>query len=83
MTRQNPQQSAGNPGDDPAGKPSLIQVFGSVQASVFGVRSGRKRAQDFTHGQPWVYVVAGLVVTVAFVLTVWFVVRTVLESAGV
>ena len=83
MTPQNPQHSTGNPGDGPAGKPSLIQVFGSVLASMFGVQSGRKHAEDFTHGQPWVYVVVGLVVTVAFVLTVWFVVRTVLKSAGV
>ncbi|MFA7594020.1 MAG: hypothetical protein WCY26_09800, partial [Thiohalobacteraceae bacterium] len=31
----------------------------------------------------WVYVVAGLVVTAAFVLTVWFAVQMVLRSAGV
>ncbi|MFA7386678.1 MAG: DUF2970 domain-containing protein [Thiohalobacteraceae bacterium] len=79
MTQQNSQQSTGNPG----GKPSLIQVFGSVLSSMFGVQSGRKHANDFAHGQPWVYVVVGLAVTAAFVLTVWFVVRTVLKSAGV
>jgi hypothetical protein len=64
-------------------KPSLVGVFGSVLASMFGVQSGRKHAQDFTAGRPWVYVVVGLVVTVAFVLTVWLVVKMVLKSAGV
>lgn len=64
-------------------KPSLGSVFGSVLASMFGVQSRRKHAQDFTAGRPWVYVVVGLVVTIAFVLTVWLVVKLVLKSAGV
>lgn len=64
-------------------KPSLASVFGSVLASMFGVQSSRKHAQDFTAGRPWVYVVVGLVVTVAFVLTVWLAVKLVLKSAGV
>lgn len=63
--------------------PSLARVFGSVLASLFGVQSGRNRERDFTQGRPWVYVVVGLVVTVAFVMSVWFVVRMVLKSAGV
>ncbi|MBI5461396.1 MAG: DUF2970 domain-containing protein [Gammaproteobacteria bacterium] len=62
---------------------SLGRVFASVLASMFGVRSGRNREQDFTQGRPWIYVVVGLVVTVVFVLTVWTVVRMVLKSAGV
>jgi uncharacterized transporter YbjL len=79
MTHPNAPRPAG---DSPA-KPSLIQVFASVLASMFGVQSGRRHAEDFTHGRPWVYVAVGLLVTVAFVLTVWFVVRMVLKSAGV
>ena len=62
---------------------SLGRVFGGVLAGMFGVRSGRARREDFTQGRPWVYVVAGLVVTAAFVLTVWFAVQMVLRSAGV
>jgi CDP-diglyceride synthetase len=72
--------------DDNSGKSggqSLISVFGSVLASMFGVQSGRKHAEDFSAGKPWVYVVVGLVVTIAFILTVWFVVKMVLKSAGV
>jgi len=71
------EKSSGTPG------PSLGRVFTSVLASLFGVQSGRNRERDFAQGRPWVYVVVGLVVTVAFVLSVWFVVKLVLKSAGV
>lgn len=50
---------------------------------MFGVQSGRARSEDFTTGRPWVYVVVGLVVTITFVLTVWFAVHMVLKAAGV
>lgn len=62
---------------------SLLSVFGSVLASMFGVQSGRKHEQDFTKGHPWVYVTVGLIMTVAFIMTIWFVVQLVLKSAGV
>ncbi len=62
---------------------SLGRVFGSVLASMFGVQSERARTEDFTTGRPWVYIAVGLVVTVAFVLTVWFAVHMVLKAAGV
>lgn len=64
-------------------KPSLGRIFASVLASMFGVQSSSNRERDFTQGRPWVYVVVGLAVTVAFIMTVWFVVRMVLKSAGV
>lgn len=61
---------------------SLGRVFTSVLASMFGVQSGRNRERDFTQGRPWIYVVVGVTVTVAFVLMVWLAVRMVLRSAG-
>ncbi len=64
------------------GSPSLMQVVGSVLASFFGVQSSRARERDFTRGRPWVYIVVGLVATIVFILTVWFVVRTVVGAAG-
>jgi hypothetical protein len=66
-----------------AGAPSLLGVLGSVLASMFGVQSNRKREEDFTHGKPSQYVIIGLLVTVAFVLTVWGVVSLVMKVAGV
>lgn len=63
--------------------PSLFKVFTSVVASMFGVQSSKKHEQDFTHGKPWAYITVGLIMTVVFVLSVWFAVKMVLKSAGV
>jgi hypothetical protein len=66
-----------------AGKtPSLLDVLGSVLASMFGVQSNRKREEDFAHGKPSQYIIIGLLVTVVFVLTVWGVVSLVMKLAG-
>jgi UPF0716 family protein affecting phage T7 exclusion len=63
--------------------PSFFSVLGSVLASMFGVQSTSKREADFTHGKPIHYILVGLLVTAAFVLTVWGVVELVLGFSGV
>ena len=63
-------------------QPSLLSVFGSVLASMFGVQSSRKREQDFTHGKPSHYIIVGLIATLVFILTVWGVVQLVMHLAG-
>jgi UPF0716 family protein affecting phage T7 exclusion len=62
--------------------PSFFSVLGSVLASMFGVQSNRKREQDFTHGKPSQYIIIGLLVTVAFILTIWGLVSVVMKLAG-
>ena len=69
--------------DDQRSSPSLLQVLGSVLASMFGVQSNRKREQDFVHGKPSQYIVIGLVVTLVFILVVWGVVNLVMKLAGI
>ena len=69
--------------NDQANAPSLLQVFGSVLASMFGVQSNRRREQDFVHGKPSQYIVIGLLVTLLFILLVWGVVKLVMRLAGV
>jgi len=69
--------------DEQGSTPSLLAVLGSVLASMFGVQSNRRREQDFVHGKPSQYVVIGLLVTLAFILTVWGVVNLVMKLAGV
>ena len=63
--------------------PSLLGVFGSVLASMFGVQSNRRREADFTHGRPWQFIIVGLVMTAVFVLLIWGVVSLVMRLAGV
>lgn len=66
-------------GDRP---PSFWQSLGSVVAAFFGIQSSRNRVRDFTHGRPQVFIVAGLVVTLLFILSVWLAVKLALKSAG-
>lgn len=63
--------------------PSLIGVFGSVVASMFGVQSSRQREADFTHGKASHFIVVGLVMTVVFVLLIWAVVALVMRLSGI
>jgi hypothetical protein len=64
-------------------KPSLLQVVSSVLAAGFGVQSSKNRERDFKHGRARTFIIAGVVFTVLFVITVFTVVSTVLKGAGV
>lgn len=60
---------------------SLGSVIMSVAASMFGVQSSKKHAEDFTAGSAKIYFTVGLIATVVFVLTVWGVVQLVVHAA--
>ncbi len=60
---------------------SFFQVIGSVLASFLGVQKNENRARDFTHGRARDFIIAGVVVTLAFVLLVWGVVKLVTRLA--
>jgi len=66
-------KSKPNPND--TNKPTLLQVILSVLAALFGVQTDKSRQRDFTHGNPWVFVMAGLVGVTLFVLILYFVVQ--------
>lgn len=63
-------------------KPTLLQVVGSALSAAFGVQSEQNRIRDFKTGSPKTFIIAGLVATVLFILTVYTVVRLVLAFAG-
>lgn len=62
----------------PRREPGFLETMQSVVAAAFGVQSQRKREQDFSTGSPLPYIVAGVLFTVVFVLTLVGVVRWVL-----
>jgi len=62
--------------------PNLRQTVGSVLAAAFGVQSGRNRERDFKHGKALHFIIAGIVFTTLFVLTIVVVVKLVLHRAG-
>ena len=65
----------------PGRRQSLLRVFGSVFASMFGVQSSSKHSEDFRHGKASTYIAVGLIATILFVLMVWGVVQLVVRVA--
>ena len=63
-------------------KLTLLQTIGSVLASFFGVQSGRNRQRDFQRGSAPKFIAVGLVLTVLLIVTLWLVVKLVLNRAG-
>lgn len=65
--RSSPQQSL-----------SAWQVLTSTLAAAFGVQSSRNRERDFSRGKPVHFIIAGIVFTVLFVLTLIVLVNLIL-----
>lgn len=64
------------------GEVTLLQTTWSVLASFFGVQSTRNWQRDFSRGNPWAFILIGLVATTAFVFVLLGVVRLLLRHAG-
>jgi len=62
--------------------PNFGSILLSTAAAAFGVQSNRNRERDFKNGNIWVFIVAGIVFTGLFVVTVFSIVKTVLSSQG-
>jgi flagellar biogenesis protein FliO len=67
--------------NSPPQRQSLLSVFRSVSASMFGVQSSEKHAEDFSKGSAKAYIVVGLIVTILFIFAVWGVVKLVVSVA--
>ena len=63
-------------------KPNFLQVIGSVLAAFFGVQNSKNRERDFKHGNHRHFIIAGVVLTAVFVLSVFALVQMVLKNAG-
>mgnify|MGYP000651328175 CR=1 FL=1 len=60
---------------------SLWQVVLSVLAAMFGVQSNKTRERDFTHGNPIVFILVGLLLVACFIGTLVVVVKFALQFA--
>lgn len=60
--------------------PSILQVAFSVIAAAFGVQSSKNSKRDFTTGKPLVFVLAGLLFTLLFVMAIVAVVNLVIKG---
>lgn len=68
--------------NDAERSPGLGQTVVSVLAAAFGVQSSANRQRDFKHGKARNFIIAGVVFTALFVLSLVLVVRLVLRHAG-
>lgn len=64
-------------------KPSFWQIVLSTCAAAFGVQSNKNRERDFSGGNIYTYIAAGVIFTVIFVVVMVVIVKTVLKTAGV
>jgi len=59
-------------------KPTILDVAKSVLSAAFGVQSDKNRRTDFEQGSLPVYIIAGLIFTVLFVVSLIFLVSKVI-----
>jgi hypothetical protein len=58
-----------------------LRAFASVFAAFLGVQSEENRERDFQQGRFSVFVVAGIALTLGFLLTVYVLVKVVMSFA--
>ena len=63
---------------EPSSAPRFWEVVMSVLAAALGVQTSKNRERDFTKGNPLVFIAAGLIFTILFVLTLIGVVNLIL-----
>ncbi|HAW13697.1 MAG TPA: hypothetical protein DCW37_00605 [Cellvibrionales bacterium] len=64
-------------------KLSILHILTSVLAAAVGVQSKKNQEKDFNgKGSIYIYIAAGIIFTVLFVITIVTVVKNILASAG-
>lgn len=63
--------------------PGLWQTILSVLAAFSGIQSNRNRERDFTHGNPVLFILVGVALTILLVLGIYIAVQIILARAGV
>lgn len=61
-------------------RPSILQMIFSVLAAMVGVQKSINRERDFKTGNPWLFILVGISLTVIFVLILIGVVSLVLNT---
>lgn len=61
-----------------AQRPSLLQIIKAVAGAMIGVQSEQQRQRDFSASSPLPFIIAGIIFTLFFVLTLLLIVFWVL-----
>ena len=75
------QEDTGTAERPPPRRLSLLALLQSVFAAALGVQSAQNRERDFSNGNFWVFVAAGVLATAIFIGTVVTVVSLVTRGA--
>ncbi|MBI2803225.1 MAG: DUF2970 domain-containing protein [Gammaproteobacteria bacterium] len=68
--------------NSPKDKLGILQVMQSVLAASIGVQSNKNRERDFKKGSAKTFIIAGIIGTILFVLTIFSIVKLVLKAAS-
>ncbi|VUD47304.1 hypothetical protein TDB9533_01000 [Thalassocella blandensis] len=58
-------------------KPGFWSLIGSTIAAAFGVQNRKNLERDFSQSSPFPFIIAGVLFTVLFVFTLFFIVKLV------
>ena len=58
-------------------RPTFLHVVRSVVSAAIGVQSQKNRERDFQHGSAGIYIIAGLIGTLFFVLLLMLIVSVI------
>lgn len=64
----------------PVNKPTFWQIVSSTLAAAFGVQSSKNRERDFSGGNIYTYIAAGVIFTAVFVIVMIVIVKAVLAN---
>ncbi|MDA8962554.1 DUF2970 domain-containing protein [Pseudomonadales bacterium] len=81
----NKPESSPDTGTNSEGKQklSLLHIITSVLAAAVGVQSKKNQEKDFNgKGSIYIYIAAGIIFTILFVITIVTVVKSILAGAG-
>ena len=71
------------PASESKKKLSILHILTSVLAAAVGVQSKKNQEKDFNaKGSIYIYIAAGIIFTVLFVITIVTVVKSILASTG-
>ncbi|HVL00634.1 MAG TPA: DUF2970 domain-containing protein [Dongiaceae bacterium] len=71
-----------DPKDSKGNSSGLLDTLQTILGAVFGVQSEKKRQEDFSKADPGKLIAIGIVTVVVIMLSMAFIVKSALESAG-
>jgi len=59
-------------------KLNLLKIIVSVLSSFIGIQSNENRKRDFNANKPFHFIIVGLVVTISFIIALYYIVNKII-----